>query len=105
MQNDKIIKDLKELLLKHYSAEIDRIIFFGSRTRGDSEKYSDYDILIILKNDYDWRLEDKILSLCYEIDLKHNILTDVKIISNQALNSIRGKQPFITDALEKGVSV
>jgi hypothetical protein len=33
------------------------------------------------------------------------VLTDVKIISLNELNSLRGKQPYILNALEKGVSI
>jgi hypothetical protein len=50
-------------------------------------------------------LEDSILSLCYEIDLKYDILTDVKLISRNELSTIKGKQPFILNALEHGLII
>ena len=100
-----ILYDMKQLLSGNFPDIIDRVILFGSRSTGKEEIYSDYDILIILNTEYDWKLEEKILSLCYEIDLKYNILTDVKIISTDELNSIRGKQPFILNAIDKGIEV
>lgn len=105
MNKKKILKELKALLIREYSSYIDKVILFGSQVLNTAAEHSDYDILVILKKDYDWQLEDTILSLCYEIDLKFDILTDVKLISRKELNSIKGKQPFILNALEHGLVV
>lgn len=99
------VGELKELLLKYFGDEIEKIILFGSQIKGDAGEYSDYDILVILKKGYDWRLENEIMGVCYEIDLKYNIVTDVKVMSQKSLNSIEGKQPFILNALEEGVTL
>jgi predicted nucleotidyltransferase len=105
MDKKKILKELKALLIESFSDYIDKVILFGSQALNTAKEYSDYDILVILKKDYDWQLEDSILSLCYEIDLKYDILTDVKLISRNELNTIKGKQPFILNALEHGLVV
>ena len=39
----------------------------------------------------------------YEMDLKYDIVTDVKLISHRELSTIKGKQPFIINALESGI--
>jgi predicted nucleotidyltransferase len=101
----EILNDLKELLSNTFPNLIEKVILFGSRSTGKEELYSDYDILIILNADYDWKLEDKIISLCYEIDLKYDILTDVKVISKNELNTIKGKQPFVRNAIEQGIEI
>ncbi len=77
-------------------------MLFGSRVKGNVQAYSDYDVLVLLKHEYDWRFEEKIYATTWEIDFKHDILTDVKIISTDELQTLRGKQPFIQDALEGG---
>ncbi len=100
-----ILKDLKKLLQEHFSDNIDKVILFGSRVNGDAREYSDYDILIILKNNYDWKFKNEISALSYEIDLKYDILTDINLISIKELQSIKGKQPYIINAIEKGISV
>ena len=105
MNQLRIIKDLKKLLLNKFPDYLDKVILFGSQVTGNAREYSDYDILIILKTDYDWKLENKMLDVCYDIDLKYDILTDVKLISNKELNTIKGKQPFILNAFEKGLVV
>ncbi len=105
MDKKKILKELKALLIENFSDCIDKVILFGSQALNTAKEYSDYDILVILKKDYDWQLEDSILSLCYEIDLKYDILTDVKLISRNELSTIKGKQPFILSALEHGLVI
>ncbi|MEM5827885.1 MAG: nucleotidyltransferase domain-containing protein [Candidatus Aenigmatarchaeota archaeon] len=51
---DENLKKIKEIILqtaKEMNIEIDRIILFGSRARGDYREDSDYDILIVTKNE------------------------------------------------------
>ena len=100
-----ILKELKQLIQNQFSDSVDKIILFGSQVNGQARAYSDYDILIVLKDDYDWRTENVILDVCYQIDLKYDIITDIKIISQNELNTKTDKQPFILDALEHGVTV
>jgi len=103
MINQQAMHELKELLVESFSDYIDKVILFGSQAKGEAQSYSDYDILIILKRAYDWRLEDEIYDKSWEIDYKYDILTDVKLISREELETLRGKQPFILDALEHGI--
>jgi len=105
MNKTAILKELKQLIQNRFTDSVDKIILFGSQVNGKASAYSDYDILIVLKDDYDWRTENEILDRCYQIDLKYEIVTDVKIISKNELNTKIGRQPFILDALEHGVTV
>ena len=98
-----ILADLKKHLQFNYGNSIKDIILFGSQARGDSKEYSDYDILIILDSNYTKSDENQILDLCYDIDLKYNILLDVHLLSKNELNSIRGKQPIFINALKSGI--
>ena len=99
MENQAILKEIKGLLTKNFPEKIEKVVLFGSRVSGREKKYSDYDVLVILKGEYDWRLKDKIIDLCYKVDLEYNILTDVKVISLEEVGSIKGKQPFIVHSL------
>ncbi len=100
-----IAKELKKLLLSHFGTIIENVILFGSRAKRKTDNNSDYDILVILNKDYDWKFEKEIQDICWEIDYKYEILTDVKIISIDELNQIRGKQPYILNALNEGMAV
>ena|ERR1035437_6129753 len=98
-----IIKDLKEYLQKGYNNSVKDVILFGSQIYGGSNDSSDYDILIVLLNDYKARDENLIYDLCYDIDLKYNILIDAHLISQRELSSLRGKQPIFTKAIKTGL--
>jgi predicted nucleotidyltransferase len=103
IDNRKILIDIKQHLRQYYGDSIKDVVLFGSRTRGDSKEYSDYDILIVLDKDYSGKDENKILDLCYDIDLKYNILLDVHLLSKNEMNSERGKQPIFVKALNSGL--
>ena len=105
MDDKTILKELHNLLTEKFPGQIEKIILFGSRAYGNAYIYSDYDVLILLKSYYDWRLKQSIQETCWEIDYKYDILTDVKVISLAELQTIRGKQPYITNALQYGIAI
>jgi predicted nucleotidyltransferase len=102
VSNKQIINDLDNLLQKEYPDNIKQVILFGSQTTAKATKNSDYDILVILKKPADWQMQRQISDLCYEIELKYNIITDTHIISEKEFSELRGKQPIFVNALEKG---
>ena len=101
--NKKILVDLKQHLQKNYGNSIKDVVLFGSRSRGDSDEYSDYDILIVLDTDYTGDDENKIFDLCYDINLKYNVLLDIHLLSKKEVKTRRGKQPIFINALKSGL--
>jgi uncharacterized protein len=89
-ENIKILNDLKRHLTRNLDKSVTEVVLFGSQARGDSHEHSDYDVLIVVDGDYTGSDENRVLDLCYDIDLKYNILLDVHIISVKELGSIRG---------------
>ena len=104
MQNKKIIlKDLKRSLMNYFINDIKDVILFGSRAAETSHEDSDYDVLIVLNHDYDWRFGNKIRDVVYDIELKYDILIDDFLISkNELKNSLRGSQPIFINAIQNG---
>jgi predicted nucleotidyltransferase len=101
-ENNVIIQDIKSLINQEIPGIVKDIILFGSQINHQSD-CSDYDILVILSNEYDWKLETTIIDLCYDIDLKYGIVTDIKIISQNELEKPRGKQSYIQEAIKNGI--
>jgi predicted nucleotidyltransferase len=101
-EKSKILDDLKQKLSAYLADNLKDIILFGSQLSDETHSGSDYDILIIVKYKADWKLERKISDICYEIDLKYNIITDTHILGEDELNSPRGRQPIFTRALNQG---
>jgi predicted nucleotidyltransferase len=98
-----ILFDLKRKLEEQYSGSIKNVILFGSQACNMANEYSDYDVLILLNQDYDRNDENRILDICYDIDLKYNILIDAHLISTKELETKRGKQPIYINALKNGI--
>jgi len=82
----EIAQKLKKILFQRFGDITDRIILFGSRSKGTAQPDSDYDILIVLKTDYDWIMENDILDACYQLDLEYNLLTILKSYLCKSLN-------------------
>ncbi|MEM5821162.1 MAG: nucleotidyltransferase domain-containing protein [Candidatus Aenigmatarchaeota archaeon] len=74
---DENLKRIKEIILqtaKEMNIEIDKIILFGSRARGDYREDSDYDLLIVTKEKL---IKQKEIEL--EIKIRNRIALETKI--------------------------
>lgn len=100
-----ILEDLKNQLTNYFGNDLIEIYLFGSQATNSETLESDYDILILTKGKINWKAKDKVLDICYYIDLKYDILIDPHIIAEEELSSIRGKQPIISNAIRNGISV
>jgi len=101
----EIASELKKHLDNLIPNMIISVILYGSYARGDSNKYSDLDILIITKDKIDWLMKDKIYEACSDLNLKYDIWIDVSIIAQNEMDGIKGKQPFVVNALNEGIAV
>jgi predicted nucleotidyltransferase len=99
----KVLKDLYYLLKLRFADDLKDIVLFGSQVYGHAHNDSDYDILIVLKKKADWKVEREISDICYEVDLKYNIITDTHVIGEPEFNTLRGKQPIFVNAMSNGL--
>jgi uncharacterized protein len=86
-----------------YADVLESVILYGSQARGTATEDSDYDILLILKRDCDWRERRDISYAVYPLATEYDISLDVRMISVPELETIKGRQPFIINALTEGV--
>jgi predicted nucleotidyltransferase len=98
-----ILQDLKTQLTNQFGKDLINIFLFGSQAKNTETSDSDYDILILLKTRKDWRVKDQVIDICYDIDLKHDILIDPHILAEEELTTLRGKQPIFINAMLNGI--
>ncbi|MGV8138525.1 MAG: nucleotidyltransferase domain-containing protein [Mangrovibacterium sp.] len=104
MEIRSLAKEIKQHLNKNLDNIVSDVVIFGSQVKGKATQDSDYDVLIVLRNNYDRKTKKLISDLCYDFDLKYDIFLDTQIISEDELkNEIRGKHPVFQIALKEGL--
>lgn len=81
--------------------EIEKIVLFGSRVRGDFTGSSDLDLLIVLT---DIRIKDRVISVLHDIELEYEAPLSPAIFTGReyAINK-RLKSGFIENTEREGV--
>ncbi len=101
---EEALRKIKEVILstaKKHGIEIDKIILFGSRARGDYTKESDWDILIVIKNIHSKNILDE---FWLEIDRKlvdNGIIPEILIIGKETFEKYKNLTGFVYYWAEK----
>ncbi|MEB3758475.1 MAG: nucleotidyltransferase domain-containing protein [Desulfurococcales archaeon] len=77
-----VLETIKHIILEEANRlgiEVDKIILFGSRARGDAGEDSDYDILVVIKGDADRRVR-RLLSTRVSSRVARQLLVPMDII-------------------------
>jgi len=75
-KNDPVLAEIKQRLNETLGDNVERIILFGSRARGDAHKDSDYDVLILVKK-YTKEMEDQVDDIAYEMLDRYGKLVNI----------------------------
>ena len=98
----KILNQIKHLISREF--QIHQLYFYGSRVRGKAKMTSDYDVLIITKDNLSWWQKRRISDLTLEVDLEFDIMTDIRIYTkNDIENSILGQTPLMQNVFNEGL--
>ncbi|OIP40688.1 hypothetical protein AUJ95_04280 [Candidatus Desantisbacteria bacterium CG2_30_40_21] len=76
----KSLKELKEKIVEKFPDT--EIILFGSKVRGNFDKESDIDLLLLVPSPVNSKLEDEITEITFDIELKYEVVFG-KIIENK----------------------
>ncbi len=102
---NKAIADYITLLKKHYGAKILKAILFGSIARGESNKESDVDILIVI-SDSNAKVKDEISMSAYEIMLKNNVVLSPIVMDENTFDWYkRNRDPFYNNIRKDGIDL
>lgn len=83
-----------------------KVILFGSRARGDNQKNSDFDILILLDRDeVTYQDEVRIKYPLYDIEFETGKVISPLILSSKDWNTRHSITPFYNHVMNEGVSL
>ncbi|MBI5701551.1 nucleotidyltransferase domain-containing protein [Candidatus Saganbacteria bacterium] len=102
---EQAIKEFSGIIMNKYGNRVKFLKLYGSKVRGDSDKYSDIDIFVLMDKK-DPGMKGFILNNAYEIDLKYDVLLSVAVYDEKGFNDPMVQiTPFIKNVVDEGVSV
>ncbi len=103
-KRDKILQTAKQRLTAAFGEKIKDVVLFGSQAWGKPTRWSDWDFVVVVRGEYDWQTVRSIRHLMADIDLDYDVFTQTLVVSDEELqDSLRGRQPIFTDAIQNGI--
>jgi len=98
---------IKEIIQKNLNGyHLEKVILFGSRSRGDSNADSDYDILAVVEEEIDWKERENICSEIRKELAKAEVNIDILIRSEKYIGEVKDEEGnVIKDAIEEGIEM
>lgn len=104
-KENQALQEFKQQLTKKIGANLDKLMLFGSKARGDSKKASDIDILVVLK-DYTSDDVDFIYDQVTQIAITHGIYLSTKILTlKEYQRFLQLPTPFMTNIKKDALSI
>jgi len=100
-----ILKELIDRVNPLFGDKLKKVILFGSYARGDYDKESDIDVLLMLNED-EISLEkysDKITDIVVELELKYDVVLSTILQSEKKFNKYQKAMPFYSNISTEGV--
>ena len=93
------LETLVQRLYARYDDQIQSVVLFGSKARGDAKGDSDIDVLVVLTND-DPYLRSKIRRLAARVSLEYDILISLFAVGRSHWENLSGYRFPIYQAIQ-----
>ena len=100
----RILTGVKKYLIESFGDRIRQVILYGSYARGDYNKDSDIDILIVVSDNINpIEVEESLNEFLFEILLNENELCSVRAIPEKLFKKY--DSPFLLNVKEEGIVI
>ncbi|MBF8266208.1 MAG: nucleotidyltransferase [Dehalococcoidia bacterium] len=96
-------EDLSALLRAKFGHQVNAVILFGSRARGDSQEWSDYD-LIVLVDKKTPELRETISETAWEFGFSRNVTISILVFEKERFDCDK-YEPLFMNVRKEGVRV
>lgn len=101
---DRIVAVVKQWFSEQYQENLDELILYGSQARGDAQEYSDIDVLVVLKQAFNYREEiERTSQFIADLSLEYDTVISRAFISAQRFQN--ENSPFLLNVRREGVSL
>ena len=101
---DCIVALVKQWFSEQYQENLDELILYGSQARGEAQEYSDIDVLVVLKQAFNYREEiDRTSQFVADLSLEYDTVISRAFISAQRFQE--ENSPFLLNVRREGVAL
>ena len=99
LMQEELVEGIKNILEDNLIS----IVLYGSVARGTATEESDIDIAIIVKQEFDIELRDKVVELAVDIDLKYDTVLSIVDIDYNKYLEWQDIMPFYKNIKKEGI--
>ncbi|MBI1976968.1 MAG: nucleotidyltransferase domain-containing protein [Candidatus Omnitrophica bacterium] len=100
---EKALDVFKKAVLKEFGKKVLSIRLFGSKARGDADKFSDVDVLVIL-SEGDWHEGDEVHKITASILVDYQVDISAKVINAKHFAYLKKiKSPFLESIRQESI--
>ena len=101
---DFIVALVKQWFSEQYQENLDELILYGSQARGDAQEYSDIDVLVVLKQTFDYREEiDRSSQFIADLSLEYDTVISRAFIPAQRFQDENSS--FLLNVRREGIAL
>lgn len=103
MENGRLFQQLVPEIIKIYGDSLVSIILYGSAARGTQTEESDIDIAVMLRNEENADMKERMTDVAVDLELEHNTVLSIMRIDYEQFKIWEDTMPFYKNMKKDGI--